>query len=904
VRERSLALLCGVAAAVVFAAGGLDGAERALDDLRFRMLRRPASGQVVVVAIDPGSLGRLDVWPWPRGYHATVLENLLHAGARRVAFDLDFSSRSLPEEDAAFAAALAAADDRAILPVFRQWQPGRAAPVFTGPIAPFRGAATLASINIRPDPDGAVRRYRARDERQAGLPGMALALHERVVGAPEEFYLEFGIDPATVPWISYADALTGRLPEDAVRGRAVIVGATAVELGDQVAVPLHRTLAGPVLQALAYESIASRRMLLRAPRAAIVAATILLAALAGAPLLRAPWRRGLAVLVLAAVGLFAVSLAVQAVAPVLLDIAAPGLALAGSFSIGLLLRIDQQGLRLNRVGALARQTETMMRHVVEHSLEGIVTVDEVSRIVSFNAAAERMFGRRTADAVGRPLQELIVEGLPDDGVSGSREGTGRRRDGSTFLVEMTLTGFTHDGRRRRVAFLRDVTQRRAQEATLAHQATHDALTDLPNRVMLQQRMEEALAVARRDGRPAAVLILDLDRFKEVNDTLGHQMGDHLLRRIADRLRLPLPTADTIARIGGDEFAILLPDAGPAEAQVVASRLAAALKEPFEVSGLSLEVDTSIGIAMFPDHGDEAAALIQRADVAMYVAKRRRDPFAFYDAEEDFNSVRHLALRGELRRAVDEDHLLLYYQPKVCTQSGRVAGAEALLRWKHPRHGLLSPDEFIPLAENTGLIKPIVGWVLRRALRQCAEWEAAGHSIPIAVNCSARNLLQEDLPEVIAAALAASGLPADRVTLEITETVLIEDPRRALEVATELARLGIRLSIDDFGTGYSSLDYLRRLPAREIKIDKSFVVAMDRDEGSAVIVRSIVDLAHNLGLEAVAEGVESVAVWKLLQGLGCDLAQGYYFGRPAPAAEFLARLGAPARPVSERASAQM
>jgi diguanylate cyclase (GGDEF)-like protein/PAS domain S-box-containing protein len=903
VKERAVGLACGLGAAALFLAGGLDGVERALDDARFRLLPRAATGDVVVVGIDARSLDRLDVWPWPRGYHATVLENLLAAGARRVAFDLDFSSRSIPEEDAAFATALAAAGSRAVLPVFRQWQAGAGATVLTAPLPALADAAALASINIRPEADGVVRRYRTHDDRSDGMAAMAVALQARPPAAPGEFHLDFGIDPVTVPRISYVDVLAGRFVRESVRGRAVIVGASAVELGDQVAVPVHSTLAGPLLQALAHESLASSRALRRMPPAAAAAVAVLLAALAGAPLQRAGWRRGAIALGLALAGLFAASLAAQAGAPLLLDVTPAALGLTLSFGVGLVRRIDRQGWTLLRQGERLRDTETIMRHVVENSLEAIVTVDEASRILSFNPAAERMFGFRADEAGGRPLGEMLAGGIPEGDGGAPREGTGRRRDGTTFVAETTVSGFDLGGRRRRVAFVRDVTRRRAQERALEHQATHDALTDLPNRVMLQRRMEEALAAAAGDGRPVAVLILDLDRFKEVNDTLGHQMGDDLLRRIGDRLRHPLRPADTIARVGGDEFAILLPDSGPREARAVARRLADALREPFELRGLSLQVDTSLGIAIFPDHGRDAAALLQRADVAMYAAKRRREPFAFYDAEEDFNSVRHLALRGELRRAVDEDHLILFYQPKIGTQTGRAAGAEALLRWRHPRHGLLAPDEFIPLAEHTGLIKPIVGWVLRSALRQCARWEAEGEPVPVSVNCSARNLLQEDLPETIGRALADCGLPADRLTLEITETVLIEDPRRALEVATELARLGVRISIDDFGTGYSSLDYLRKLPVREIKIDKSFVSGMDADEGGAVIVRSVIDLAHNLGLEAVAEGVETAAVWTLLRRLGCDLAQGYYFGRPAPAAEFLALLRAPTWPSLPRASAR-
>jgi EAL domain-containing protein (putative c-di-GMP-specific phosphodiesterase class I) len=323
-----------------------------------------------------------------------------------------------------------------------------------------------------------------------------------------------------------------------------------------------------------------------------------------------------------------------------------------------------------------------------------------------------------------------------------------------------------------------------------------------------------------------------------------------------------------------------------EAQSIATGFIGSLAHPFELDGLILQVDASIGIAMYPDHGTEATALLQRGDVAMYVAKNVRNTVAVYSPEEDFNSVRHLTLKGELRQAVEEDHLVLYYQPKISSATGRVTGVEALLRWQHPRHGLVPPAEFIPLAEYTGLIKPMTHWVLEAALCQHAQWRSMGLDIPISVNCSARNLLEEDLPGTVQAKLAAHGISPDRLVLEITETAIIEDPRAALDVLTMLADLGVMISIDDFGTGYSSLEYLIKLPATELKIDRSFVLGIGKDESNAVVVRSTIDLAHNLGMKAVAEGVDSMEVWEKLRTLGCDMSQGYLFSKPVSAADFI------------------
>jgi EAL domain-containing protein (putative c-di-GMP-specific phosphodiesterase class I) len=332
---------------------------------------------------------------------------------------------------------------------------------------------------------------------------------------------------------------------------------------------------------------------------------------------------------------------------------------------------------------------------------------------------------------------------------------------------------------------------------------------------------------------------------------------------------------------GAEFAVLLPQTGDEEARATAKRIVKAMRRPFDVRGLSLQADVTVGMARYPDHGQDVGSLLRKADVAMYVARKKRKPLVVYRPEDDLNSARHLTLKGELQRAINENHLVLYYQPKIRASTNRIIGVEALVRWKHPKQGLLFPDEFIPLAEHTGLIRSITRWVMDAAIRQCARWEENGIVLPVSVNCSARNLLEEDLPEALENALQRHRLPPDRLTLEVTETILIEDPERALEVANLLARTGIRISIDDFGTGYSSLNYLRRLPVQELKIDKSFVMRMDEEEGDAVIVRSIIDLAHNLGLKAIAEGVETGAVWSRLQSLGCDTGQGYFFAKPIP-----------------------
>ena len=418
-----------------------------------------------------------------------------------------------------------------------------------------------------------------------------------------------------------------------------------------------------------------------------------------------------------------------------------------------------------------------------------------------------------------------------------------------------------------------------------HQALHDALTGLPNRTLFRDRTRQAILAAQRNDDSVAVLLMDLDRFKEVNDTLGHGSGDVLLGQLAGRLQGALRESDTIARLGGDEFGVLLPKVSGVPAVVdVAERIRDVLKEPFVLHDLPLVVEASVGAAIYPTDGHDVDTLIQRADVAMYLAKSTNSDFELYDPRHDEYDPNRLVLVGELRRALAEKEIVLYFQPKAELRTGDVKGAEALVRWRHPQRGLLLPDEFIPLAQHTGLIRPLTLYVLDEALRQSALWRLDGFDLRVAVNVAMRNLLDMQFPDDVAELLARWEVAPDHLELEITESTIMADPFRARQVLTRLSQMGVRLSIDDFGTGYSSLGCLRRLPVREIKIDKSFVMNMTEDENDAVIVRSTIDLGRNLGLEVVAEGVESAEIWRELDQYGCDVAQGFFVSRPVPAEE--------------------
>jgi diguanylate cyclase (GGDEF)-like protein len=425
---------------------------------------------------------------------------------------------------------------------------------------------------------------------------------------------------------------------------------------------------------------------------------------------------------------------------------------------------------------------------------------------------------------------------------------------------------------------------RRQAADNRRLALHDGLTGLPNRLLLADRTAQALRLAARDGRPVTLLLLDLDRFREINDTLGHHVGDLLLQEAALRLSNRLRAGDTLARLGGDEFALLLPATDATAAGRVATALLNALTAPVVVGDLALSVEASIGIAVAPDDGDDPDTLLQRADVAMYAAKQHHTGFEQYSARHDANSPARLALVGELRRAIETDQLVLHYQPKADLLTGALTGLEVLLRWQHHDRGLLAPDGFIPLAERTGLIRPLTEWVLDHALAQLAEWRQSGLTTQLAVNVSARNVADPSFPDTVAALLHRHAVRPGELELEITESAVVADPDHAETVLRRLSDLGISVAMDDFGTGYSCLANLERLPLNAIKIDKSFVLAMAGSPDAAAIVQSVIDLGRNLGLTVIAEGVETEVAWQDLAERGCDVAQGYLLSRPVPADE--------------------
>ena len=519
----------------------------------------------------------------------------------------------------------------------------------------------------------------------------------------------------------------------------------------------------------------------------------------------------------------------------------------------------------SRVNALLQRSITdAQRPFVDLQMQ-IITLSTIALVAAIVAAF--IFSR----TVTRPLQ-VVVEGA-------------ERIERGDYVSRLAVSARDEIGQLA-TAFNAMQSAIAAREEQIVHQATHDALTGIPNRTHFLERLAHDIAVAKSRGGSVGMVIMDVDRFKEINDTLGHQFGDQLLIEIGRRLTQTIPHPETVARLGGDEFAVRFSSATAVQSDDIARRITAAFDAPFVLGDVSIDVDASLGIAFFPEHAGDADTLVKRADIAMYDAKKNLSRSAVYQEGRDEHSLRRLALMMELRQAIGRDELELHFQPKAALADGRVVHAEALVRWKHAIHGIMRPDEFIPLAEQSGNIGLITKWVLRRAIAQCASWNRDGLDLAIAVNLSALDLFDSELPTYISGLLADAALPSTKLVLEITESAVMSDPAYALKILRELKQRGVRLAIDDFGTGYSSLAHLKRLPVDELKIDKSFVRHLTSATGDdAVIVRSTIELGHNMGLVVVAEGVETTEAWDVLRSLGCDLAQGYLLSRPLPAGEF-------------------
>ncbi len=564
-------------------------------------------------------------------------------------------------------------------------------------------------------------------------------------------------------------------------------------------------------------------------------------------------------------------------------------------------QVNERILALNEA-----QTELRLYATVfTNASEGMMITGADAKILAVNPAFTEITGYRIEDLAGH-TPAVLSSGRQDPGyyrdmwcslkTSGHWEGEiwNRRRNGEIYPEWLSIAAVRSDigDATHYIGIFSDVTERKKAEARIRHLAHHDALTGLPNRQLLQDRLEQALHQAQRHQKRAAVLFFDLDRFKNINDTLGHDVGDGLLRKVAQRCLGVVRDTDTVARQGGDEFVVVLPDLAQAQdAAVIARKILAAITQPCRLGQHELTVTCSIGIAVYPEDGTSVSLLLRHADAAMYRAKAEgRDGYQFYAADINTANLSELLLEHQLRGAIDRNELRLHYQPKVDAHTARLSGCEALLRWEHPEHGLLSPNRFVPAAEESGLILPIGQWVIREACRQLRTWLDAGLApVPIAVNLSGHQFAQQDVISLVREPLAEYRLPAHLLELELTETMLMRDVTSTIETLRALSEIGVSLAIDDFGTGYSSLAYLRQFRVNTLKIDRSFVHDIFLGEHDATIATAVIALAHSLGLQVTAEGVETEEQRRFLAAHECDYLQGYLFGKPEAADVFVRRL---------------
>jgi diguanylate cyclase (GGDEF)-like protein/PAS domain S-box-containing protein len=877
------------AACLLQATGRLARLENAVVEARASALRHTVASDIVIVGIDADSVSALNEWPWPRRHHARLLQMLRPAAPKAVFVDIDFSSRSRYTDD----------DDALLERELEQWgetpvylaahfQPRSGTDrslIVTRPLPRFAEHSELAWVNLEPGPDGLVREMRSSWD----VDGETLrSVFDRDVMLPPGTVvpIDFSIDATSFGYVSFIDVVNGRIDPAALRGKTVYVGATALELGDTVAVPVYRTLGGVVVQAFATESVRAG-LLSRVPPWLLAALLAVWTFGCAYTFSRRGWRVNAVVVAGGVVALAGATLALYAWARIAFEITPFLLTLAATFIAATVRSLDHQTWQAFALAVGVKRRDALLKSVVDASTDSIVCIDAHGTIRTANPATARLFGCAHAALFDTSLSDFVPSVASDvamglESLTGiPLERTAQTADGRKLPVEITLSRVaTEEGLF--TAIVRNVSERQAQQRALEHQATHDPLTGLPNRTALSRYLGTLLGHTNGPQR-AALLMLDLSRFKEVNDTLGHDVGDEVLREVARRFSTQIRNQAFISRIGGDEFAVVLAEvAGHRAIDELAERLIAGLRAPIEARGIAIEVGVNIGIAVAPEHGLDARELLRHADVAMYSAKRRGVGFEYYDVVADHHTVRRLGMLSELRAAIDGDGIALHYQPQVSLQTGSTASVEALVRWRHPMHGDVSPTEFVALAEATDLIHPLTYWVIRTALKDIATWRSRGVALRVAINISARVLQDVEFPARMADLLSASSVEPDHIELEITESAMLVDPARAKQIVKALHALGVRIAIDDYGTGFSSLGYLRDLRVHSLKLDKSFIIDLETREQNRVIVESTAQMAHALGLQVVAEGVETEWVERYLRSVGYDVAQGYLFARPMSA----------------------
>jgi diguanylate cyclase (GGDEF)-like protein/PAS domain S-box-containing protein len=897
-------ILVVVALAVVLLSGWHGTFRNALADLRFRWQQREASGSVVVVGIDARSIEAIGIWPWPRKLHAQLLTRLQEAGAGDIAFDIDFSAPSDAVSDREFVTALKSAAGSVILPSFKQ--PGAVAGDpqslhINRPLKPFADQSWAAVVNVEVEPDGRIRRY-PLGERLGGefLPSMAAVLAGQFNKADASLLIDFGIRAGSIPTISYVDVLRGDAAALAMlKDRKVVIGGTALELGDRFSVPNGAVISGPMLQALAAESILQGRSLRWTSDVVTLAATFSLILL-----MMFAWRRltaGGRVIVLFGMA-FAVetaALLLQSKWPVILDTSLLYTAIAAYLAAIALDEIDFRGL-------LGHIAENRFQRIAMSLGDGLVCTDKDHLITIWNPGAAVIFGYESEEMIGKPFDVICAGGaasaaslfaagesvrpafLSPGGVL--MEFQGRRKTGDVFPVETCISGWQGTDGLQYGAVLRDISVRKREAERIRYLAEHDSLTGLANRTTLHSSLSAMISQAGASQK-IALLVVGLDGFQQINDMLGHKAGDHVLRAVSEQLMLEVDGEGVVARLSGDEFAIAMPcTAISGEVAKFADHVAHAFDKPLLADGRVHRVKVSIGVAVYPHDGGHAEELLSNSHLAFCRAKAtRRGGHVMFRSSIRQEIETRLTLEAELALALEREEFELFYQPQVKLVDGSLIGVEALIRWRHPERGLVSPAQFIPVVNTSSISDRVATWVLETACEQARRWELAGHGIRVGINLSPSQIASGDLAQSVADALAVSRLTPSLLELEVTEDVLLLDEKRVLDTFRRISDLGVRIVFDDFGTGYASLSYLKKFPLDGLKIDRSFVLDLLTDHDDAAIVGSTVGLAHQLGMSVIAEGIESRAIADKLMTMGCEEGQGYFFGKPMPARDFENRL---------------
>lgn len=884
-------ILVAVVLAIVLIMGWHVGFRNVLTDLRFAWKSRAATGDVVVVAIDAPSIEQIGVWPWPRRLHAELLHRLDHAGINDVAFDVDFSTPSDPASDIAFVNALRSAGGSTVLPAFKQ--PGAdGATYFNRPLPQFRQHSWPSVVNVAIEPDGLIRRYTFGQKiDNEFLPSMGAVLAGRFDANSPSFLIDYSIRAGTIPKVSFIDVLRGdQATLDRLKGRKIIIGGTALELGDRFSVPNGGILAGPVVQALAAESILQGRVLHWTSEATNLASLLLLALL-----MMLTWRRlsaGSRAVMLGVIALVVEIAAhlVQATLPLAIDTSLFHIAIVVYVAAVALDEIDIRAL-------LGRIAESRFQRIAMSLGDGLICTDSNYLITVWNPGASAIFGYSSEEMIGKPFDAICAQSAGGATPFSIRtaamqssgtvtEFDGRRRTGEVFPVEASFSGWQGTEGYQYGAILRDISVRKREAEKIRYLAEHDTLTGLANRYTLDAGLAKMIARTESEGGEVALLVIGLDGFQQINDMHGHSSGDLVLRAVAQRLNEQVVRAAIVARLSGDEFAIAFcSNDTPESVGDLAERIHLAFVEPVMAGARPHRVKISIGSAVFPSDGRSADELLSNSHLAFYRAKAtKRGGYVRFEHAIRQELESRLTLEAELALAAERGEFELFFQPQVHLGDTKMVGAEALIRWRHPVRGLVSPGEFMPVVNRSAISDRIASWVLSTACRQARAWELAGHALRVGVNLSPSQLQSSDLAKSVAEMLAATGLTPSLLELEVTEDILLTDEQRVLDTFLRIQKLGVRLVFDDFGTGYASLSYLKKFPLDGLKIDRSFVLDVLTDTDDAAIVSSTIGLAKQLGLTVIAEGIENIATADLLATMGCEEGQGYVFGRPMPVAD--------------------